>query len=112
LTSGLPVALNAGAHTHHLDQRAGDLAAEGIGNEEDLLPTRDLARWLKVSTQWCEIGRHKGYGPPFVVLSPKRVRYRRGAVLRWLRSREHTCTDEYDARRTAGPGRPRKEVTA
>ena len=37
-----------------------------VGDDDDLLTTPQLAEWLAVSEQWCEIGRHKGYGPPYV----------------------------------------------
>ncbi|HUS96770.1 MAG TPA: helix-turn-helix domain-containing protein, partial [Hyphomicrobiaceae bacterium] len=61
----------------------------------ELLSTPQLAEWLGVSTQWLEIGRSRGYGPPFIRMSPKRVRYRRGDVLDWLRERTHLCASEY-----------------
>ena len=92
---------------HHLDRRADQIAAEGAGNADDLLTTTDLAEWLGVSTQWLEIGRSKGYGPLFVVIGPRRIRYRRDDVMRWLRQRTHAATAEYGAR--GGPGRPRKK---
>ena len=71
---------------HHLDRRAADLIDEG-GDDDDLLDTPTTSVWLGVSSQWLEIGRSKGYGPPYVRLSPSRVRYRRGDVRRWLRER-------------------------
>ena len=60
---------------HHLDKRAADLAAQGVGDPDDLLSTSDLAEWLGVSIQWVEIGRSKGWSPPFIKLSPRRIRY-------------------------------------
>jgi hypothetical protein len=50
--------------THHLDKRADEVADKGAGDPEDLLNTTEIAEWLGVSTQWVEIGRHRGYGPP------------------------------------------------
>jgi hypothetical protein len=50
---------------HHLDRRAAGLADEGHGDPDNLLSTPALAEWLGVSTQWLEVGRSKGYGPPF-----------------------------------------------
>jgi predicted DNA-binding transcriptional regulator AlpA len=72
---------------HHLDKRAGRLADQAPGGPDDLLDTRELADWLGVSTLWCEQGRAKGYGPRFMKLSPKMVRYKRADVIRWLDSR-------------------------
>jgi len=86
---------------HHLDKRASQLAAAGEGESDELLSTQGLAAWLGVSTQWLEIGRHKGYGPPFQKLAPHQVRYRRSAVLKWLNTRTYNCTSEYSKRRSA-----------
>jgi predicted DNA-binding transcriptional regulator AlpA len=72
--------------THHLDRRAGKLADEP-GDNDDLLKTRELAAWLGVSEQWLEIGRVRNYGPPFIKIDPRMIRYPRGRVRRWLRTR-------------------------
>jgi hypothetical protein len=72
---------------HHLDRRAADLIEEGQGDPDTLMTTAGVGEWLGVSTQWLEIGRSKGYGPPFIRLSASRVRYRRGDVRQWLRER-------------------------
>jgi predicted DNA-binding transcriptional regulator AlpA len=79
----------------HLDKRAADIAAEGAGDPDDLLNTAEVAGWLGVSTQFLEIGRTRGYGPKFVKLSPRRVRYRRSSVLEFLNQRTHAATAEY-----------------
>src|SRR5271166_5238251 len=87
--------MNEMPDTLHLDRRANLLAALGaVGDDDDLLTTPQLAEWLAVSEQWCEIGRHKGYGPPYVKLAG-RVRYRRSAVRAWLDERAHRATSEY-----------------
>jgi predicted DNA-binding transcriptional regulator AlpA len=88
----------------HLDRRARQLAVVGEGDNDDLLSTKEIAEWLAVSIAWLEIGRLRGYGPPFVRLSPGQIRYRRGAVREWLAEREHLHTAEYRAR----PGKGRK----
>lgn len=62
--------------THHLDRRAGKLADEP-GDNDDLLKTRELAAWLGV----------RNYGPPFIKIGPRMIRYPRGRVRRWLRTR-------------------------
>jgi len=81
---------------HHLDRRADRLIEEGsTGQPDDLLSTVKLAKWLGTSTQWLEIGRSRGYGPTFIRISPRMVRYRRKDVLKWLAERSYQCTGEY-----------------
>jgi len=63
------------------------------------LSTRETADWLGNSVQWLEIGRSRGYGPPFVRVSPRVIRYRRGDVIEWLKARTHISTAAY--RKTA-----------
>jgi hypothetical protein len=79
---------------HHLDKRAAHLLATS-GDDDDLLTTPETAEWLQTSEQWLEIGRVKGYGPPFERLAPKIIRYRRGKVRKWLDQRSHFSTAEY-----------------
>ena len=82
--------------SHHIDKRADKIAA-AAGDDDELLSTNQMAHWLGVSTQWLEIGRHRGYGPPFERLGPKLIRYRRGEARKWLDQRSHVCTKEYAA---------------
>jgi hypothetical protein len=85
---------------HYLDRRAAGIAeAGGGGNPDDLLTTAALAEWLQTSVAWLEIGRCKRYGPVFIRLSPRRIRYRRSDVLDWLAERSHRATDAYDSER-------------
>lgn len=94
----------------HLDRRADRLIVYGAaaGAPDDLLETIAVAAWFGVSKQWLEIGRHRGYGPPFLRLSG-RIRYRRSAVIAWLDERSHHRTSEYPTR---GPRRPRPAPAA
>lgn len=81
---------------HHLDCRVPEIIERTPGQSDDeLLSTREVANWLKVSEVWLEIGRTHGYGPTFVKISPRRVRYRRDAVLRFLEERTYKRTSEY-----------------
>jgi hypothetical protein len=82
--------------THHLDGRA-DAIVERIAHlpPDTLLSTAELATWLAVSTQFLAIGRHRGYGPAFVRLSPTAVRYRIADVREWLAARVHRSTAEF-----------------
>jgi predicted DNA-binding transcriptional regulator AlpA len=71
---------------HHLDRRVDSLLAVE-GEDDDLLTTRELADWFGVSPQWPELARHYKWGPPYIKLGPRQVRYRRTDVMEWLRSR-------------------------
>jgi hypothetical protein len=87
---------DAGPLRHHLDKRAASLlATSAVSDDDELLTTRETAAWLQTSEQWLEIGRVKGYGPPFERLAPKIIRYRRGKVRKWLDQRSHFSTVEY-----------------
>jgi predicted DNA-binding transcriptional regulator AlpA len=73
---------------HHLDRRAGKIAAElQNGDGDQLLTTKQLAALLAVSEQLIEIWRHKGEGPEWVALGPGCIRYKRSDVLAWLDER-------------------------
>lgn len=80
---------------HHIDKRAPRIIADVEGDEDDLLTTAATAKWLGVSEPWLEAGRIKRYGPKYTRLSPRMIRYKRGDVLRWLKSRTHSSTAEY-----------------
>ena len=80
---------------HHLDRRAEALIEQAnAGTDDELIDTVKTALWLGVSPQWLEIGRSRGWGPPFIKLSPRRVRYRVGAVKQWLTERSYRTTSE------------------
>ena len=81
---------------HNLDRRADEIAKAGADHDGDeLLKTPETAKWLGVSDEWLEIGRCRGYGPKFIRLSTRRVRYRRSDVLAWLAERTHSSTASY-----------------
>jgi hypothetical protein len=86
---------------HNIDRRAGKLASElADGDPDQLDSTTDLSELLGISPEWLEIGRNRGYGPPFVVLSPKRIRYKRSDVVAWLRERTYNRTSQYEHQST------------
>ena len=75
---------------HQLDRRASQILAttdDILDNDDNLLTTKQVAKWLGMSDQWLEIGRGKGYGPPYVRLSERGVRYKRSDVINWLKER-------------------------
>jgi hypothetical protein len=90
--------------SHHLDRRAHELAERLAATDEELLySTAELAEILHVSSQFLEIGRHRGFGPPFIRLSPRRIRYRSSDLIRWLEERKHASTAEYAGGRPSRP---------
>jgi hypothetical protein len=95
----------------HIDKRA-DRVLDLIHHDADpnqLLTTKEESRLLNASTQWLEGGRLRGYGPPFLKLSDKMVRYRLGDTVEWLKTRTRQSTAEYSnpTPRRRSPGRPR-----
>lgn len=83
---------------HHIDRRADGIAVQGGGSPDDLLSTSDIAEWVGLSTQFFEVARHKGYGPVYVRISARCVRYKRSDVLEWLKERTHHSAAEYRTR--------------
>jgi predicted DNA-binding transcriptional regulator AlpA len=84
--------INAYAHDaydkkHHLDRRAHQLVRLDTGHPDDLLSTKYIADWFGVSVMWVENGRLQSYGPPFLRIGPRMIRYRRADVLAWLETR-------------------------
>ena len=97
MTTRQKLLASAAPKKHHLDRRADSIVAADVGADDELLNTRQTADWLGVSTQWLEIGRGKNYGPKFTRMGPRTIRYRRGDVLSWLKTRTHACTTEYSS---------------
>jgi predicted DNA-binding transcriptional regulator AlpA len=77
----------------HIDRRAHEVRLDGNGDE--LLSTVGAAAMLGVSTQWMCKARSLGYGPRWVKLSARRIRYLRSEIFRWLQERTHAHTKEY-----------------
>src|SRR5713101_3333480 len=81
---------------HNLDRRAQSIIdAANEGTDDELLTTPRVAVWLGVSPEWLEIGRTRGWGPPFIRIAPRMVRYHKGSVKKWLEERSHRATAEY-----------------
>ena len=86
---GEPMSKNlAEIHTsyqlHHIDARTGQVLAmlqSAAIFDDQLISTKQLAALLGVSDQWVEIGRSKGYGPKWVVIGPRCIRYRMADVV-------------------------------
>ena len=68
--------------------------ASNIGTDlEHLLTPKDAANLLRLSDSWLAKARMRGDGPPYVKLG-RAIRYREGALLQWLRSRQRSSTSE------------------
>jgi predicted DNA-binding transcriptional regulator AlpA len=72
---------------HHLDRRAGQLLTTVKTTTKAMLSTQQVAELLGVSEEWLEVGRIKDYGPPFIRLAPRLIRYPRAGLVKWLKQR-------------------------
>ena len=68
-------------------------AAPQLNSGERLLTPKDAANLLRLSESWLAKARMRGDGPPYVKLG-RTIRYREGALLQWLRSRQRLSTSE------------------
>lgn len=62
------------------------------GDANDLLTRKEIARILKCSKAWLEVAAHRGYGPKFIHLAPKMVRYRRADLWEFIKKSGGTIT--------------------
>ena len=60
---------------------------------ERLLTAKDAGKLLRLSESWLAKARMRGDGPPYVKLG-RAIRYRDGALLLCLRSRQRLSTSE------------------
>jgi hypothetical protein len=78
-----------------LDRRADDLIEKLEGLEMDAFDTTQLGLLIHVSDSFLKKGRCQGYGPPFVRLGTRCIRYYKEDLITWLKKRSHICTKEY-----------------
>lgn len=64
----------------------------------EVMTTEEAAAFLQCSTQYLEIARVRGDGPPFSKLGRRLIRYRKSALLAWLTKREVASTSEEAAK--------------
>jgi hypothetical protein len=61
---------------------------------DDLVPASEMKDLVRgTSDQYWATLRHKGGGPEYVKVGPRRVYYRLAAVEAWLESNRYTRTD-------------------
>ena len=70
----------------HSHPRTTAASTRAVGTPE-YLDTIDAARYLGFSVQHLEIGRCRGYGPPYVRVGAKAIRYKRSELDRWMLER-------------------------
>jgi predicted DNA-binding transcriptional regulator AlpA len=92
MTSTTDITTDITKKRHHLDRRAAALSKQEPGSPDEMLNTAQLTSWLGVSRLWLELGRGRGYGPKFLRLAPRMVRYRRSDVTAWLDSRANEAS--------------------
>lgn len=64
--------------------------------------TIDAARYLGVSVQYLEIGRCRGYGPVYVRVGGKCIRYKRSVLDQWMLDRLVDPSEATSAEARAG----------
>jgi len=69
-------------------------AAPELNSGERLLTPKEVANFLRLSVSWLAKARMRGDGPPYVKLG-RAIRYRKGALVQWLRSRQRLSTSEW-----------------
>ena len=83
--------------TDRIDRKPGagtaPKAASQPNSGERLLTPKDAAILLRLSESWLAKARMRGDGPPYVKLG-RAIRYREGALLQWLRSRQRSSTSD------------------
>jgi hypothetical protein len=81
---------------HNLDRRAPTILEKMRDASDDtLLNTNEVSEWFDVSEEWLEIGRSRGWGPEFVKMGPRLVRYTVGACRQYLAKRTYAGTADY-----------------
>ena len=63
-------------------------------DDDALLDTSASATLLDVSHQWLELARSKGFGPPYVKVTKRLVKYRRGDLRKYMHERTHVPQKE------------------
>jgi hypothetical protein len=97
----------------HLDKRADlILKATADADEDELLSPKEAARELGVSEVWLAKRRQNGDGPPYEVMSPRCIKYRRSKLRAWVEQRSFTSTAQYQHAKPGKPLKKREEARA
>lgn len=96
---------------HHFDRHASVIIKSiATGNPDDEFSSDDVAMILRVSTQWLDQARMKGFGPPYDKRGHHDVSYRRGKLIEYLRKRQEAF-DTTPRLVAPSPTWPAKRVT-
>ena len=60
-----------------------------------LLCEKEVAKLLGQSIKTLQKWRVQGEGPPFIRMSPRAIRYRRGDIDAWINRNVHNSTSEF-----------------
>jgi hypothetical protein len=97
----------------HFDKRVNEILARDKGKGDELMPVETIAALWHLSIGWFDTGRKFGYGPPFIVIPPNKVRYPRADARAWLEQRIQLQTSkEYDGIRGASSSKYASNKTA
>lgn len=58
-----------------------------VGDPDSLIREEDAAAFLKFTPRALQDWRKRGSGPPFLRISKRAIRYRRGDLIAWAASR-------------------------
>ena len=66
-----------------------------VKSDDDLLSRDDIERETNggITRRWLELAAHRGEGPPFLKISRRMVRYRRGDFNSWLEAQRVDSCD-------------------
>ncbi len=62
---------------------------------EAILDTREAASYLRLAPITLAKLRHTGFGPPYLRLTPRAIRYRMSDLRLWAFHQQHLHTAEY-----------------
>ena len=69
-------------------------ASTSIRRTEALLTEGEVAAFLKLTKRALQAWRCRGYGPPFVRISGRAIRYRRQDVSQWIGAKLRSSTSD------------------
>jgi predicted DNA-binding transcriptional regulator AlpA len=94
----------------HIDKRAAMISAADVGDDDEMLTTKQVAQLLGVSEVWLKKRRADNTGPPCEKISARCVRYPRSGLRPWREKRDRVARRAAEQR--ARRPRQRAEILA